>query len=280
MKQPPLNKATGSALSTAIANRAAVVLLHGPTGAGKMAAARLLSGQLLGDDYEHARNLGVVQLYDGKDIGIEEVRQIIARVAIKHVESRVFIISRADSLGHEAQNALLKTLEQLPPNVHFVLTAGQTSRILPTIRSRAMSIAVKSLSLDEARRYYSDTSEHELTRAWQMSDGLAIILAKSLGRDDTLTNLISDAKDFLGMKTYDRLIFIDKYSKDREGLTAFIEGLVKILKALTTAAAAKDDKSLRRLISARKKLLNWQDALRANTNTRLIATALATDLGV
>jgi DNA polymerase-3 subunit delta' len=76
-------------------------------------------------------------------IGVEQVRRLVlARIGFSPHEGRalVFIVRDAHELSLPAANALLKTLEEPPPSVHFVLLTSQPKRLLDTIRSRTLPI--------------------------------------------------------------------------------------------------------------------------------------------
>ena len=65
-------------------------------------------------------------------------------------QRRVFVIERADELGEEAANRMLKTLEEPADFVHIVLLTDRLAEILPTIRSRCQMVRFESPSEDEA----------------------------------------------------------------------------------------------------------------------------------
>jgi DNA polymerase-3 subunit delta' len=76
-------------------------------------------------------------------IGVEQIRRLVlARAGFSPHEGRalVFIVRDAHELSLPAANALLKTLEEPPRSVHFVLLTSQPKRLLDTIRSRTLSI--------------------------------------------------------------------------------------------------------------------------------------------
>jgi DNA polymerase-3 subunit delta' len=76
-------------------------------------------------------------------IGVEQVRRLVlSRIGFSPHEGRslVFIVRDAHELSLPAANALLKTLEEPPRSVHFVLLTSQPKRLLDTIRSRTLSI--------------------------------------------------------------------------------------------------------------------------------------------
>ncbi|MBQ3348532.1 hypothetical protein IJG90_03400 [Candidatus Saccharibacteria bacterium] len=70
-------------------------------------------------------------------ITIEQVRSVIAKLSMKQTTDQFVIIRPAETLGEEAANAILKTLEEPGDKVHFVLITDSPSSLLPTILSRA-----------------------------------------------------------------------------------------------------------------------------------------------
>lgn len=83
----------------------------------------------------------------GNAIGIDAVREMKRKVSLKPFAggSKAFVIEDAHTLTEEAQNALLKTLEEPPVNTVFVLTSRNEDLILPTIVSRCQVLRVTTV---------------------------------------------------------------------------------------------------------------------------------------
>lgn len=84
-------------------------------------------------------------------IGIEQVRKmVLSRIGFSSHEGRalVFIVRDAEELSQGAANALLKTLEEPPQRVHFILLTSRPNRMLDTIRSRTLPIRFGALADD------------------------------------------------------------------------------------------------------------------------------------
>lgn len=81
---------------------------------------------------------------DSDTIKVVQIRDLIARVQLTGQASsiRVAIIEPANAMTNQAQNALLKTLEEPPSGVHLILVADEPERLLPTVRSRCQTCAV------------------------------------------------------------------------------------------------------------------------------------------
>ena len=140
-------------------------LFHGPGGAGKRAAARALAAELLAEgeanpDSARARvlsgahpDLTWVVPSGAHEILVSDIDQPVISAASKtpfESSRRVFVIERADELGDEAANRMLKTLEEPASFVHLILLTDRLGEILPTIRSRCQTVRFEAPSEEEA----------------------------------------------------------------------------------------------------------------------------------
>ena len=89
-------------------------------------------------------------------IGIDDIReQLIGDIGIKPYESpyKIYIVDDASKLTLQAQNALLKTIEEPPAYAVIILLADNTDALLPTITSRCVKLNLKPVSDDEMKDY-------------------------------------------------------------------------------------------------------------------------------
>ena len=92
-------------------------------------------------------------------IGIDEIReQLIQDVGIKPYESpyKIYIVNDADKLTLQAQNALLKTIEEPPAYAVILLLASNPDALLPTITSRCVSLSLKPVGDRLVKDYLMD----------------------------------------------------------------------------------------------------------------------------
>ena len=120
-------------------------LLCGPTGCGKTTIARILSERV-------GAAMGDITEVDSADFrGIDTIRDLRKQASFVplHGDSRVFILDECHQLSKDAQNALLKQLEDTPSHVYFILCTTEPHKLLPTIRSRCSTHDVNPLSETE-----------------------------------------------------------------------------------------------------------------------------------
>ncbi|MBQ2678670.1 MAG: DNA polymerase III subunit [Firmicutes bacterium] len=94
-----------------------------------------------------------------KAVGIDDIRtQVLVKAATKPYKysRKVFIIENADTLTAEAQNSLLKTLEEPPEYVVFIMTAVSARALLPTVLSRSVILKTEELPAKEISKYLAE----------------------------------------------------------------------------------------------------------------------------
>lgn len=95
---------------------------------------------------------------DGKVIKIEQIRELQTKVSEKPVNSgkKIYIINDADLMTREAQNCLLKTLEEPPEYIVIILIVSNENRMLTTIKSRCMKVHFDKINDEEIKKYLND----------------------------------------------------------------------------------------------------------------------------
>ena len=147
-------KAVIKTLTNALKNNkiAHAYLFCGPRGTGKTSLARLFAKSLncskgVGEECNECDNCLAVIKGNHPDVfevdaasnsGVDNVRQLIEQVSFQPILGRykVYIIDEVHSMSASAFNALLKTLEEPPAHVVFILATTEPNKVLPTILSR------------------------------------------------------------------------------------------------------------------------------------------------
>lgn len=120
-------------------------LLHGPTGCGKTTLARIIASRLecVGTDLR--------EINSADFRGIDTIRDLYSKSQFKPIEGpcRVWIIDECHKMTNDAQNALLKILEEPPSYVYFILCTTDPQKLLAAIKGRCSQFQVKPLSENE-----------------------------------------------------------------------------------------------------------------------------------
>lgn len=201
-------------------------LLVGPKGSGKLSLANNLAESVLElapgslETYAYAMQISPEE---GRVIGIEVIRELehflSLKVPGKTAHHRAVIIEDSHLMTVEAQNALLKILEEPPTGTVMILTAANSQALLPTIRSRVQAIDVLAPSLDQLTDYFTQTgSTSEATKkAWTMSGGLPGLMSALLSEEEHPLTLATEmARRLLVQTPYERLLQVDELAKQKE----------------------------------------------------------------
>ncbi len=143
---------------------------------------------------------------EGNFIRKEEITEINLHAAYRPYEARakVYVFLEADSFNAEAANAFLKTLEEPPGHVHFILVTDRPERLLPTIASRCQPVAFSAvpapaMAADLMRRYGLAEAEARLTArvaGGNLSYARELVVSESARRERAL--LLDMARDVPG----------------------------------------------------------------------------------
>ena len=134
---------------------------------------------------------------DGNSIKIEQIREMQRKVIEAPIISKkkIYIIDDADTMTKEAQNCLLKTLEEPPEYACIILIASNENNILTTIKSRCTIIKFEKISDEDIKKYLKEKYEindinDNLLQAFQGSVGKAETLKDKQDLYDSIFNII------------------------------------------------------------------------------------------
>ena len=125
---------------------------------------------------------------DGKSIKIDQIRSLQLDMANKPIisKNKIFIINEADTMTEESQNCLLKTLEEPPKYGIIFLIVSNESKILPTIKSRCVTLKFNKIEKEEMKKSFPDLSEEQI----ELLDG-------SLKQKDTIKEKEEEYKSLI-----------------------------------------------------------------------------------
>lgn len=240
-------------------------LFTGTRGTGKTTTARILAkalnctgnpadGQLPCGECENCkaikegRFLDVIEMDAASNNGVEDMRDLIDRVNYPPMVGRykVYIIDEVHMLSTSAENAFLKTLEEPPAHVIFILATTNPEKVRETIRSRCMRLDFRRVSEDDliegmariCRRKQVNITRDALALVAQKADGSVrdglSILEQCISGGDALVDL-ETVEDYLGSAGLDFYLGLTQNVIEHN----MAEALKRVGDALRTGCDAK-----------------------------------------
>jgi DNA polymerase III delta prime subunit len=287
-----LHPLTQLAVQEYISKPAQALLITGPGGSGKGSLAWHMVSEILQISRSSPESepsnpyLRIIRPETGKSIPIETVRELQHFLSLSIPGSRpgsiarIALIEDAHHLTPEAQNALLKTLEEPPADTVIILTATGMDAVLPTIQSRVRQLAVLPPPRDKLVTHFESLGypADEISRALMLGGELPGLASALLAQDTehALVAATTHARGILQSKTYERLLLVDGLSKQKPLCldVLFVLGQMSRMaleRATDNKAAARWQRVLRATYDATEQLQH-------NTQTKLVLTNLMLEL--
>ncbi|MDA9728650.1 DNA polymerase III subunit gamma/tau [Prochlorococcus sp. AH-736-N17] len=155
-------------------------LFNGPRGTGKTSSARIFAKSLNCQAFDQptvnpcckcdlcrqitdGNALDIIEIDAASNTGVENIREIIERARFAPTQARwkVYVIDECHMLSTAASNALLKTIEEPPSRVVFILATTNPERVLNTIQSRCQKFDFRRISPNDIFQHLSEIAEKE-----------------------------------------------------------------------------------------------------------------------
>ncbi len=191
-------------------------LFCGPRGTGKTSTGRILAKAVncikpttggkgepcnkcaVCKSITEGRAMDIIEIDAASHTGVDDVREIIERVNYAPAQARykVYIIDEVHMLSTSASNALLKTLEEPPPKVIFILATTETHKVLPTIISRCQRFDFHRLSQKATEEKLSRITKAEEIKI--VPEALRLVAKSARGGLRDAENLLEQLYTFYG----------------------------------------------------------------------------------
>ncbi len=284
-----LHPSTSLQINSFLNNPSHALLIEAAQGSGKGMISNYIACHLLNiSESKLSNNQFVLRIEPINNVvTIETIRQINKFLQLKTFGDssirRVVIIEQADKMPVQAQNALLKVLEEPPTDTVLILTAFSKLSLLPTIRSRAQSLTIKTVLKQDALEHFNKLG-HDLAaveRAFYISDGALGLMAALLTNDEehVLSKAIKQAKTTISSSVFERLSSLEKITKSEYPLSEFLYALQRVFKAVLVQAVESNQYDQQKRAHHALSLINQAESkLSNNPNPKLLLTDLLVNI--
>ena len=214
------------------------LLFSGPRGVGKTSCARILAKKINNLESKNSEDFSfnIFELDAASNNSVEDIRKINEQVRIPPQigKYKVYIIDEAHMLSPQAFNAFLKTLEEPPKHIIFILATTEKNKILPTILSRCQIYDFKRITVIEIQSYLKKIAVESKYKFEE--NALFLIAQKADGSlRDALSiydRMVSFTKADLNEKSVaDNLNLLDNETYCRLGKIIFNNNIAELIKS-------------------------------------------------
>ena len=177
-------------------------------------------------DTNNHPDFSMINADDGK-IKIEQIRELQRKIAEKPIisENKVYIIDDADKMTTEAQNCLLKTLEEPPEYITIILICSNENNLLSTIKSRCTRMYFEPIEIEKVKKYIMnqhifENVNEEVLELSQGSIGKALKLLEHQSLYEHLEEILEHLSD---RDLIDILSMSEEIYKSKEEISSILE---------------------------------------------------------
>lgn len=236
-------------------------MLVGPAGCGKKTLTHAVAAELARRDGSgeelvakiaggHSPDVLTIPTEE-KRIGIDTVRAFVSTVYLtpNELDFKMYIFEDADRLTPQAQNALLKIIEEPPKNVYIFLLCENPGSLLGTVRSRVISVNMQTFGSEEVRAYLAEhgeageASEERTEFAIKMSRGALGAVRELMSQENKEFDAYTKAAELVSMLSkknrsvsyFDFLTSLTSFADSTEKLSLLLKYLLALYRDILSA---------------------------------------------
>lgn len=228
---------------------------------------------------------GVSVIIEPKDksIGINDVKSLRLQFSLKNTsgEKRLIFINHAHTMTHEAQNALLKILEEPPEGTIFVINTAGLDQLLPTVLSRGAPIISEKPKHETLVDYFISNGhkQADIQQALAISDGWPELAETILLNESTdFMNELNFAKQLLQSSLTKKLKEVEALSKQKQRIPLLLFALERLSHATNASHIQTKAQVNEKWLNIMQAVERAQLLYKHNVNSRLLLTELMTKL--
>lgn len=276
-----LHKQTLKRLEDIAENPSQGYLFLGPSGSGKRLAADRLAKHWSKHNVGYAITIEPAET----SISIEQIHNLLPLLAqrVPADTRRVVIVDQAARLTIEAQNCLLKALEEPVERTTFLLLADDPLSLLPTVRSRLREVGFESIDqsqlVDWTKQKFG-LSEVDATRNYHIGGSTPGGITRVTTDAGQAISLLETARNFLQSNSYERVKIISTLQgRERQEIREFITYLAKLISsALNNLKSGTETETYLLFGQKLNNVLDSINALDKYANPRIILNRLVLEL--
>lgn len=175
---------------------------------------------------------------ENKTIKIEKIRKMQEKISEKPITSsrKVYLIVDSDTMTKEAQNCLLKTLEEPPEFVTIILITSNESKLLNTIKSRCMKVYFETIEENEIQKYLENNLQIEVSKELIKLSGGSIGRAITLQEEKEIYKQVNNVlyslekQDLITTLNNSEILYKEKIQEILEYINMFLYNTKEIKK--------------------------------------------------
>lgn len=178
------------------------------------------------ESFDNSNNPDITIIDENEEtIKNEQIKNLVNNVLEKPIQSdkKIYIINNSENMTKEAQNSLLKTLEEPPQYVVIILITSNENKLLNTIKSRCLKISFRELNDNEIKKYFDNISEKIPENMFKVFGGSIGNALRLRNKSELYENIFKCINNIESMNELQIIKMKDELFQDKEEIQGVLE---------------------------------------------------------